>query len=162
MLKPSYTLPSTAEPANIPAMFTRQANQKPLAKKWIYIALAGVSVATIPCYCAGIAAIRNAPGTTPEATTAAADTFTPQPESTTAMPTAAESVTPSTASVTPTPTGTRYIPPSPTSSFTPSPSPTYTETVKPTLTFTIEPTVISPTTAVPVPTETVDAPPPGD
>src|SRR3972149_3062471 len=117
----------------------------------LYVFLGAIIVATIPCYCAGYVAIRNAPG---EATATPSATATVPPPSPTVFVTfpatapATETTAPGTASPT-------FSPPTATQTFTPFPTSTFTPTI--TDTSTLTPSATASNTAEPTATETPTA-----
>jgi hypothetical protein len=144
--------------AIMPPLETMSSVNRPnFGRQRIYYFLLAIILATIPCYCAGLAAIQRAPGTpsptiepspteAPPTVTATAEpptpthtqgaTETPTATSTGFVPfTATPSYTPR-PSDTPSPTGTH----SPTPSETPMPSPTRSATPTRTPTHTASPT----------------------
>jgi hypothetical protein len=107
-------------------------------RRRLYGILIGIILVTIPCYCAGLVAIRRAPQhVTPTASIGPTFTQAPFIASPTPTSTAALTATP-TRTITPTP----FVPPTPTPTFTPEPTktPTPTPTNTPTLTPTAAPT----------------------
>ena len=118
----------------------------------LYVFLGAIIVATIPCYCAGYVAIRNAPG---EATATPSATATVPPPSPTVFITlpASASPTETTAPGTASPT---FAPPTATQTFTPFPTSTFT----PTITDTWTPTPSETASNTPVPTATETPTPP--
>lgn len=90
-----------------------------------------ITLATLPCYCAGLIAVRAAGDRTPTPTPTETPTVTPSP------------------TITPSPTDIPTI----TMTITPTDTPTHTETASPTPTETASPTA----TETPTPTETTPA-----
>jgi hypothetical protein len=129
-------------------------------KKRRYALLIVIVLMTIPCYCAGFTALRQAP-----------DRFTPT-QSPTSMPSSETPqyhtplTTPETSTITqsPTITNTGFVPPSHTPSFTPGPTATQNitpfilDTETPTLTLTPVPSDTPTSTQFPTTTDTVSPP----
>ena len=131
-------------------------------KKRRYTLLIAITLMTIPCYCAGWTAIRQAPGrVTPSQTPTVV-----QASDTPAEHTPLASLESPTITQTPTITNTGFVPPSHTPSFTPEPSATQTitpfilDTETPTLTLTPPPTNTPTLTQPPTSTETLVPPTP--
>ncbi len=132
------------------------------SRKRRYALLIAITLTTIPCYCAGWTAIRQAPGRlTPSQTP-----IIVQPSDTPAERTPFTSLESATVTQTPTITNTGFVPPSYTPSFTPEPSATQTitpfflDTETPTLTLTPPPTDTPTSTQPPTSTETLVPPTP--
>ncbi len=130
------------------------------SRKRRYALLIAITLTTIPCYCAGWTAIRQAPGRlTPSQTPTVVQLSDTPGEHTPFI-----SLETATITQTPTITNTGFVPPSYTPSFTPGPSATLNitpfllDTETPTQTLTPPPTN-TPTSTQP-PTSTATPPPP--
>lgn len=152
-LHPLLVLSNTAMMPPSEAMSS--VNRPQFGRHRIYYFLVAIILATIPCYCAGLAAVQRAPGT-PSPTLEPSPTEAPPTATPTEVPPSDTPTEGPTETVTPTSTG--FVPFTATPSYTPRPSdtPSPTQTDSPTPSETPVP---SPTRSA-TPTRTPTPPPP--